>query len=284
MNQTLKEVLEFQKTYGAHIGEKIGDVNLLEWKLRIKLILEELFELSAALGVGHAGVFIATLSSELEKFREDYLKIDSEKGKNSAEILKEAADFQYVVSGTFISAGVHHLLDIAHTATHRSNMSKLCKDMETALASIDHYIKIGKLKNESDAIIEKKDNGFVLMRKSDRKVLKSNDYKPAIQDIENLIISHVPVSPEDEFESWFDAVNKKHIEDTKRIGIEGVLSGSSKNTFSSTGKEDISAHKLYPPDRVDIPDEESANSINRIVRIVEKGWKEHIPHDKTEEE
>jgi predicted HAD superfamily Cof-like phosphohydrolase len=287
MNKTLEEVLEFHKTYGAHAGKEIGDVSLLRWKLRVKLILEELFELSAELSIGHASVFTAVLSSELEKFREEYYKLEN-KAQEPAKILKEAADLQYVVSGTFIEAGVHHLLDKAHTLTHISNMSKLCKDMYTAQISIEDNIKRGKIKDASEAIIEEGDKGLVLMRKSDRKVLKSVDFKPALPAIEDFMAN----SSDEEFEYWIDKINKKHVEDTKRLSVENAMSSNPTTTSSpSTGKKGVEELKKSTrealgewPKLEEINDPELSIDFKGKVSKIEKGWEEHIPAKKIDEE
>lgn len=85
------------------------------------------------------------------------------------------ADLQYVLSGAILELGLGNKFGDLFAEVHRSNMSKTCKTKEEALATQEFYLNE---KNTESFLVEK--NGeYLVMRSSDKKVLKSINYSPA---------------------------------------------------------------------------------------------------------
>ena len=96
MINTMKRVREFHRAFKVVIHEKINlfDTNLND--LRIRLLAEELDELSVALAA-----------------------------RDGIEVLDALLDLQYVLDGAFLSLGFAQYKDEGFLEVHRSNMSKL---------------------------------------------------------------------------------------------------------------------------------------------------------------
>lgn len=129
----------FHETYGVDVEQSPVIPSKEICKLRIELIQEELNEFKEALESG-----------DLEH------------------AIKELADIYYVVAGTSVAMGLHNgIIGDAFKEVHRSNMSKVCKDEQTAR----------KLTNGTGAIREVP-GGFVAYNSSG-KVLKPEAYSKA---------------------------------------------------------------------------------------------------------
>ena len=91
------------------------------------------------------------------------------------------ADLQYVLSGAILELGLGHKFSALFAEVHRSNMSKTCKNIEEALATQEYYLRE---KNTESFLVEK--NGeYLVLRSSDKKVLKSINYSAA--DVEAFV-------------------------------------------------------------------------------------------------
>jgi predicted HAD superfamily Cof-like phosphohydrolase len=165
----LKSVEEFHETFEHPINdEKVNDEKLK--KLRVKLIFEELDELSTAMG-----------SSEMMKeLCETYLKNYSEsKEYDKVETLDAFCDLQYVLSGAIISLGYKDVFNEAFDDVHKSNMTKMCETKEIAEKTVEYYKKEKGEKLRIDIV--PKNDGYILKREDD-KVLKSISYSPVKLD------------------------------------------------------------------------------------------------------
>lgn len=128
-----QKVLEFHKAMGLDIDSQPRS-NLLQ--MRKKLLLEEVMEAVEAIDI---------LSMEIER---------GKKGtrKQWANLLKELADVQYVLSGTFISFNTFpNSFDPAFNRVHDSNMSKLG---DNGKPIYNEYGKVLKGKNYKEPKLE----------------------------------------------------------------------------------------------------------------------------------
>ena len=142
----LNQVAEFHRTFKHPIlsEPKIPSEN--RCKLRVELLAEELKELKAAI--------------------ED---------NDLVEIADALCDIQYVLSGAVLEFGLGDKFRELFDEVQRSNMSKTCKTVEEAKATMAHYKKT----KDVDSYYENSGNVYLVYRKSDNKTLKSVNYSPA---------------------------------------------------------------------------------------------------------
>ena len=149
-NSNFKKVLDFNKSFGIQVFDKIqknitkDDPKLI--KYRLSLITEEAEELKEAV--------------ENHDFKE---------------IVDALADILYVVYGMGTSIGVD--LDKAFNIVHKSNMSKLCNTEEEAIETVEWYKNNEKRYDSPN--YRKSDDGtkWVVYNESTKKILKSINYK-----------------------------------------------------------------------------------------------------------
>ena len=91
------------------------------------------------------------------------------------------SDIQYVLSGAILEFGLGSKFKALFEEVQRSNMSKVCPDYETAVATLEYYEK----KDGTLGFIEESHSGFLVYRQGDKKVLKSIAYSPA--DLERIL-------------------------------------------------------------------------------------------------
>lgn len=115
-------------------------------KLRVELLAEELKELEAAI-----------------------------QDNNIVEIADALCDLQYVLSGAVLEFGLKDKFAELFDEVQRSNMSKACKTIEEAEATVQHF----KDKDGTESYYKEKDGLYLVYRKSDNKTLKSVQYSPA---------------------------------------------------------------------------------------------------------
>lgn len=101
--------------------------------------------------------------------------------KDFTETIDALADILYVVYGAGSSFGID--LDKAFDLVHKSNMSKVCKDLETANRTVEWYkeqFAANKLPYDSPAIRPDPvdPTRYVVYNESTGKVLKSVEYNP----------------------------------------------------------------------------------------------------------
>lgn len=154
---------EFNTTFGVTVHETpqvdVFDKNPELIAYRLALIKEEVAELEEA---------VAT--------------------KDLVETIDALADIIYVVQGMGCSLGLD--LDKAFDIVHRSNMSKVCSDEETAKRTVEYYQNNKERLGYDSPDYRKSADGkhFIVYNKSTMKVLKSINYTPAkFQWIEDAV-------------------------------------------------------------------------------------------------
>jgi len=118
---------------------------------------------------------IELLAEELKELQEAVNEHDI------VEIADALCDLQYVLAGAVLEFGLGHRFKELFDEVHRSNMSKACKTVEEANATIRHY----KEKNNVEAYYKEIDGLFLVYRHSDHKTLKSIHYSPA--DLKSIV-------------------------------------------------------------------------------------------------
>jgi len=143
MNSYLEKVKEFHSLMDAPVLD-YPYIPQNRQELRISLIQEELNELKEAIT-----------------------------DNNLVEVLDALCDLQYVLSGCILEFGLQKVFDNAFEAVHNSNMSKACTTEEELARTIKKYTLEGI---PVDFLIN--DGKYIVIRASDKKVLKNINYKP----------------------------------------------------------------------------------------------------------
>ncbi len=144
--KTLTSVAEFHKTFQHPILEHPTIPTEKRCELRVSLIAEELKELEEAI-----------------------------QNKDLVEIADALCDIQYVLSGAVLEFGLKNKFNALFEEVQRSNMSKACKSIEEAEATIKHY----KEEKGVDSYYKEVDGLYLVFREGDHKTLKSIYYSPA---------------------------------------------------------------------------------------------------------
>lgn len=185
MNQktTTEKVAEFHQLFEHPIG-KPNDLEPLKIRqLRIKLLFEELAELTEAGDVKatFAELCVKFLSENgvlsPQKAQGDYdklalklLGLEDGDNVNKVEELDAITDIQYVLDGKKLTSGLHEVTDQAFDLVHNNNMQKAHTSDEHAEATIN------ALNDGGDYNVEHR-NGKVLLFNSSGKVIKPHDHK-----------------------------------------------------------------------------------------------------------
>ncbi len=148
----LNQVAQFHRTFKHPILNEPTIPSENRCNLRVELLAEELKELKAAI--------------------ED---------KDLVEIADALCDIQYVLSGAVLEFGLGDKFRKLFDEVQRSNMSKTCKTVEEAKATMAHY----KETKGVDSYYENSGNVYLVYRKSDNKTLKSIKYSPA--DLKSIL-------------------------------------------------------------------------------------------------
>ncbi|MBU2916315.1 MULTISPECIES: nucleoside triphosphate pyrophosphohydrolase family protein [Reichenbachiella] len=148
----LNQVAEFHKTFKHPIVTTPAIPDAKRCALRVELISEELKELDQAI-----------------------------KDKDLVEIADALCDIQYVLSGAVLEFGLGDKFVELFDEVQRSNMSKACKSLEEAEATVKHY----RENKNTESYIKEEDGLFLVYRKEDDKTLKSIDYSPA--DLKSIL-------------------------------------------------------------------------------------------------
>ncbi len=148
----LNQVAEFHKTFKHPILSEPTIPSEKRCKLRVELIAEELKELQEAI-----------------------------KDKDIVEIADALCDIQYVLSGAVLEFGLGEKFRELFDEVQRSNMSKTCKTIEEAEATIAFY----KETKGEDSYYEKSGDVYLVYRKTDNKTMKSVKYSPA--DLKSIL-------------------------------------------------------------------------------------------------
>lgn len=144
--ECLKSVAEFHQTFRHPILENPQLPETARCDLRVRLIAEELDELKEAIAEND----IVGIADAL-------------------------CDIQYVLSGAVLEFGLAHRFKDLFDEVQRSNMSKACKTVEEAEATIEYF------RNEKgeECHYERAGDLYLVYRTNDRKTMKSINYSPA---------------------------------------------------------------------------------------------------------
>jgi predicted HAD superfamily Cof-like phosphohydrolase len=121
--------------------------------------------------------------------------IDSYHAGDLVEFADALGDIQYVLDGLFLNAGLHDKKQEIVAEIHKSNMSKLCKDMKEAEATVANLLLTheGGYKFTISPVGE-----YFVVKRGDGKVMKSIKYfKPDLRKIidPNFIEEEVGTTP-----------------------------------------------------------------------------------------
>ena len=90
-------------------------------------------------------------------------------------------DICYVLNGAVLEFGLQHDWKDLWNEVQRSNMSKTCNTEDEAKATVQKYIE----EREVEAYYKREENGYIVRRTSDDKILKSINYSPA--DLKTIV-------------------------------------------------------------------------------------------------
>lgn len=177
----INKVKEFHESFDHPINDFKNPIDLKTRQLRVKLLFEELEELATASDV--KGTFgelclgvVESLSNNIEN---DVDVIDGDNVDKKEEI-DALCDIQYVLSGAVLALGYQDVFDDAFEEVQRSNMSKMCRNLDEVEKTKEYYEERGF----ESHFVEKGDS-FIVLRKGDNKVLKNINYSEA--DLEQFI-------------------------------------------------------------------------------------------------
>ena len=162
----IKLVKEFHKVFNHPINYFKDFISLKIRQLRVKLIFEELEEL------GKASDVQLTFYKLCKEVVDNYGKVVDGDNVNKKEELDALCDLQVIISGTINSLGYQDIFDEAFQIVQDSNMSKMCLTEKELEDTLQFY------KNKGiETIVDKKENGWIVLRKEDNKILKNLYYK-----------------------------------------------------------------------------------------------------------
>lgn len=116
-----------------------------------------------------ANLRVALLAEELKELEEAIAQNDL------TEVADALCDLQYVLAGAILEFGLKDKFATLFDEVHRSNMSKACKTVEEAEATMQHYFQ----KDGTESYYKEQDGLYLVYRKADDKTLKSINYSPA---------------------------------------------------------------------------------------------------------
>jgi predicted HAD superfamily Cof-like phosphohydrolase len=113
--------------------------------------------------------------------REELQELEAAIAENDlVEVADALCDIQYVLAGAVLEFGLGDKFRTLFDEVQRSNMSKTCKSLEEAEATVAHYEAKG-----TECYIQEAGELWLVYRKGDNKTLKSVNYSPA--DLEGLL-------------------------------------------------------------------------------------------------
>lgn len=169
---------DFMTTFNQKVRDKPTIPSIDECILRISLINEETIELAEACGSEVLSLYGRMLYDSSEKIRYIVENKRENLTPNLVGVLDAFKDLQYVTRGGELAFGLKFVEEEAFEEVHRSNMSKACTSWVEAQLTKANYNTQG-IKTMSE---EKNPNTFLIIRESDRKILKSINYSPANLD------------------------------------------------------------------------------------------------------
>ena len=181
MNNKIKQVELFQKTFGDIVAELGQEPSVEKRKLRLKLIFEELKELAVD-GFGLESTFNQICINSLDFSKE---AVDTEIF-NPEESLDAVCDLLVVTYGAACINGHSTIIDESFDETMKSNMSKSCNTLDEAQYTVAQYHKEGR-----ETYYKQIDGLYVIYDSETNKILKNKDeingfFKPDYKKLLNL--------------------------------------------------------------------------------------------------
>lgn len=133
MENTIEKVKRFHELAGAHVRTAKDKIPLEIRKLRIKLLFEELSELSVASDVEID--FAVLCQNYIDNFTDEKTQDD----ENKVEMLDALVDIQYVLLGAVLDFGMDKIFDEGFNLIHQNNMRKGHLNYEEAIITADKY-------------------------------------------------------------------------------------------------------------------------------------------------
>lgn len=143
--ETLEAVAAFHRLFGHPVLNNPQIPDEKRCQLRVALLSEELKELEVAIAE-----------------------------QDLTGIADALCDLQYVLSGAILEFGLGNRFEALFNEVQRSNMSKACKSLQEAEATIAHYQQ-----QNVEAYYKEKEGLYLIYRRSDNKTLKSVQYSEA---------------------------------------------------------------------------------------------------------
>ena len=141
----LNQVAQFHRTFKHPIEAEPIIPAPERCRLRVSLLREELQELEEAIA-----------------------------NNDLVEVADALCDIQYVLSGAVLEFGLGDKFRMLFDEVQRSNMSKTCKSLAEAEATVAHYEAKG-----TECYIKQEGQFWLVYRSGDNKTLKSVNYSPA---------------------------------------------------------------------------------------------------------
>lgn len=142
----LQHVAAFHRTFKHPVMDTPQIPSAQRCALRINLLQEELNELKEA--------------------------VDN---NDLTEVADALCDLQYVLSGAILEFGLGHKFSELFDEVQRSNMSKACKNIEDAEATVKYF----EARDGEECYFREENGLFLVYRKRDNKTLKCIRYSPA---------------------------------------------------------------------------------------------------------
>lgn len=172
MKTKTQKVKEFHELFEHPIGSLNETEPLKVRQLRIKLLFEELNELSEAGDLQNT--FFSLCNNYIKNLGWCYPDGDD---VNKTEELDALCDIEYVLHGKINTSGIHEIFDEAFDLVHENNMNKAHSTKAYAEETIN--------KNNIEATIVERFGGFLVIR-SDGKLIKPWNHKKV--DLSKLFI------------------------------------------------------------------------------------------------
>lgn len=120
-------------------------------------------------GVDRCKLRVSLLEEELKELKQAI------ENNDLVEVADALCDLQYVLGGAILEFGLAGKFEELFNEVQRSNMSKACSTEEEAKSTAEYY----QIQENTQCVIRRKDNKFLVYRESDNKVLKSVNYSKA---------------------------------------------------------------------------------------------------------
>lgn len=175
-NSSIRQVEEFMNTFNQKVRTKPEMPSPKECLFRLELCKEELVEAAEACGSEVLCEFGLNLYKTSEKIRYQVENEREHLKPNLVKLFDALKDMPYVAYGFECTAGLQDKSDEAALEVHSSNMSKACNGWMESEETKASY-KLEGIETVSEEKEDKKT--YLILRNSDRKVLKSINYRPA---------------------------------------------------------------------------------------------------------